>query len=159
MADIGSFKQYDTWVMTEPPIELPVAHINGVDLRRTPLEQTVGEPARRTADVETDPSPRINRACVQRRIELLPTSADKRLVPSGNLDGSIDRDQPGRFVDEHAVALDLSRQNDPYGGITTLNEALSRQHLVTSMLLGSHSYRHARRKGEKKELRISRTTD
>ena len=61
--DVASFEIDDSWVGTQPFVELTVADVERHDLSRTSLQQAVGEPAGRCADVErTQPATSTSKA-------------------------------------------------------------------------------------------------
>ena len=74
--------------------ELAAPDVDRVDASRPALEQDVGEPAGRRADVEAHAIRRVDPERVERRRELVPAPADVRLG-RGDLERRL-RDRPGR---------------------------------------------------------------
>jgi len=52
--EIGSIEHYNSRILLELPCELAVTDVDGVYFARAVAEQTVGEPACRCADVDSD---------------------------------------------------------------------------------------------------------
>ena len=58
-------------------IQLAPTDVERVDAARPTLQQTVGETAGRSADVEADPAGRIDREVVEGVLQLVATARDK----------------------------------------------------------------------------------
>ncbi len=70
----------DARIAAKLPIELAVADVERDDARRAALQQHVGEPARRSADVEGRASLDGNAERVERMRKLDPAAADVRMI-------------------------------------------------------------------------------
>ena len=54
VAGVGAFAYDDARVVAQPPVQLAVAHVHGVDAPGAGLQETIGKAARGSADVEGD---------------------------------------------------------------------------------------------------------
>ena len=86
MANVGLLVNVDSIVGSNLLVELIASDIDGDDAGRPPLQHTVGEPTRRRTDVDDTASSRIDTEVVERRIELLATSAHEPGAVAGDLD-------------------------------------------------------------------------
>ncbi len=88
-----------------------MTHVDGVDAGRPALEQAVGEPAGRRADVDGAAALDGDGEALERSIELLATATDERRRRPDEGDRLVRCHQAGRFVgrstrDEHGPGLD-----------------------------------------------------
>ena len=79
-------------------VQLAVADVHRVDVRRAPLEQTIGEAAGRRAGVDGAAALDDDGEAFERRLELLPAAADERRRRADQRDGLVGRNEAGRLV-------------------------------------------------------------
>ena len=108
VADIGLLVDVDSIVGSDLLVELITSDIDGDDTGRPPLQHTVGEPTRRRPDVDDTASGRIDAEVVERRIELLATSAHEPGAVAGDLDRLPRVDQAGRLGGRSTTDGDLA---------------------------------------------------
>src|ERR1017187_9901157 len=72
-------------------MELPVAHVDGIDPRGAAREEHVREPSRRRAEVETDPPLRLDREMGQTEIQLNAPARDPRMLRLSDRDFGVFR--------------------------------------------------------------------
>ena len=76
-ADVGLLERPDPRVAPESFVELPSADVDGDHRGRAPLEQAIGEPARRRPGIERHHAPHVDGEAVEGGVELLPAAADE----------------------------------------------------------------------------------
>ena len=79
-------------------VQLAVADVHRVDVRRAPLEQTIGEAAGRRAGVDGAAALDDDGEAFECRLELLPAAADERRRRADQRDGLVGRNEAGRLV-------------------------------------------------------------
>ena len=75
-AGVGALEHGHARIVAEPRVQLAVADVEGHDARGAALEQDVGEPAGRCADIEAVEPRRIDAGCFERVRELLAAARD-----------------------------------------------------------------------------------
>ena len=119
ITNVRALHHRDPLVLPERPRELAAADVDGGDVSRAAAQQTIGEPARRRADVDRDPPVDIETERVEPARELLAAARDVRVVVGReNHDGLFGRDLArgsgdGRASDEHATGIDRFRGAGP----------------------------------------------
>ncbi len=73
--DIGPLEHDHARILAQPPVEQPIADIDGVDARRAALEQHIGEPAGRGAHIDRDQPIRREAKAVERVGQLVAAAA------------------------------------------------------------------------------------
>jgi hypothetical protein len=91
MAQVESLLRDDARIAPELPRELICADIVGIDLRRTALEDAIGETSRRSARIEDDLARDVDGELIERLLELEP---GKIALICPGLDKSPDRASP-----------------------------------------------------------------
>ena len=98
VADVGALEHRHPWVDAEAGVELAVADVEGHDVGRAALQQAVGEPPGRRADVERPTAGDVDAEVVERGVELLAASTDEPWSRPGDGDPLAGRHQPRRLV-------------------------------------------------------------
>lgn len=93
-------------VLTEPPVELTASNIDGVDTRRAALQQHVGEPARRSADVEANTVVRVEVELIESIRQLDTASRDPRMGLTAHLDICVLGDRGPGLVEPLVIGKD-----------------------------------------------------
>ena len=86
VAGVRALHTHDARVAAEPPVELTVADVHGVDLFRAVLQHTVGEAAGGRADVGADAVRERDGKRRHRLFELQPAAADIWTRAAAHLD-------------------------------------------------------------------------
>ena len=74
---VGSFEENDAWIFAKRPVDDAVAGIDGIDLRRTALEEAIGEAARAAAQIGADQPGDGQGESVEGVIEFLTRAGDE----------------------------------------------------------------------------------
>ena len=107
MACVELFLDDDAGVVSEFPDQLVRSDIDSVDAQGTALEEAVREAAGGCADVDADPSGRVDLEGVERALEFQPAAADETgLVLDG--ERSIGRELGARLVEHPVAAADFA---------------------------------------------------
>lgn len=109
--DIGPFHQHNSWVLPEPPLELPIPHIDRIDAGCCPLQQTIGKTSGRTTDIQTDHPARIDPKLIQRSGQLFSAAPDIRRTRSSHLHQRLRQGRFCRLVDDDPVHTDQPGQD------------------------------------------------
>ena len=88
VAGIRALESDHPRVVTQAPIQLPVAHVNRVHSRSASLKQAVGEPTGRGPHIRHGPSPHIDAEPAEGGVKLL-AAATCELRPSFDRDGDV----------------------------------------------------------------------
>ena len=102
MVGVGPVDDRDPVVARDAVVELPPPHVDGVDLRRTALEQAVGEAAGGGPHVEAGEAVGIDAEVVERPFELESAAAHEAGRPV-EVDPGVGRDERPRLVDPLAA--------------------------------------------------------
>ncbi len=76
VAGIGLFQQPDPRILAKLEVHLTVAGVDGDDLRGAALEQAIGKPAGRSADIQTDLSRDGDIPVIEGALQLESAAAD-----------------------------------------------------------------------------------
>src|SRR5581483_10917660 len=76
VAGVLAFDDDDARILAQLPRQLIVTHINGPHTRRAVLQQTIGEAAGRSADIDADAVARIDMKLAERRFKLQAAATD-----------------------------------------------------------------------------------
>ncbi len=79
-------------------VQLAVADVDRVDVRRASLQQAVGEAAGRSAGIDGAAAVDGDGEAFEGRLELLSAAADERCRRADEGDGLVRRDEAGRLV-------------------------------------------------------------
>ncbi len=97
-ADVHPLEHHDPVVRPQAGVELPVAHVHGIDAQRTPLQQAVREAAGRGAGVEGAAALGHDVEAVQGGLELQAAPAHEGRGRAQQQHRLVRSDQPGRLV-------------------------------------------------------------
>ena len=108
---VDSFADDDAGVGPQPPVELAAADIERNHARRIALEQDVGEPAGRRADVQRPASGDDDGEHVERVGQLDAAAPDVGMIRGDELDLRLLADRGAGFRDDLSVDFDLAGKN------------------------------------------------
>ena len=77
-ARVCAFHDNNARIVAQPPVQLAVAHVDGIDLFCAVLQHTIRESARRSADVERNRPCKGDAELAHRLIQLQTAAAHKR---------------------------------------------------------------------------------
>jgi hypothetical protein len=89
---------HDPLVVADAGVELPVPHVDGPDLGRAVLQETVGEPAGGGTGVETAATGNVEAELLEGRLELGTAPADVPGRRAEHHDRLVGGDEPGGLV-------------------------------------------------------------
>ena len=129
LSRVDALHHDDARVVAKTPVELPLAHVDGIDADGAALQQHVGEPAGRRAEVEGDPSPGTETQVVERGRELFSAS---RGVPRTLVHGHVGLGfEEGRGAIRSLSAYsDLPREDHCLGPLAAGRKAALHQQLI-----------------------------
>jgi hypothetical protein len=77
VSGVHALDDVNTWVASQPDVELPSTHVQGDDPSRTALQQTIDEAAGRGPDIQGGPAHHVECESVEGRIEFVPAPRDE----------------------------------------------------------------------------------
>src|SRR5262245_4895160 len=132
---IDVFARFDPAVLPQFPIQLAMPDINRDDAGRASLQQTIGKPAGRCADVEADSVSRFDLEMVERSDQFQTATADKRRrLPDHQLD--VNRNHMSGLVQSLLTAEDLPRKNQRLRLCASVRQPTRHEQLVQALLVG-----------------------
>ena len=132
IAEVRALKIYDALVIPELPRELPVADVNGIDLRRAVLQKYVRKSTGRSTAVNAGLARRIDRKDLQRLVELESSAADERQRDSAHFDVGVRIDRHPRLVRTLPVNEHNAAHNGGFRPLTAFGEAEFKYALIQS---------------------------
>ncbi len=130
MARIGAFVDGDAPVRTELPGELTVADVDRVDPRRAAVEQHVGEPAGRGADVECHQPGWRKREAVEPVHELQSAARHPGVVLTLERQRRVGGEEVARLVDAPVAAPGETGEDQGGGAASALDQPAFDKELV-----------------------------
>src|SRR5262249_42830732 len=136
---VRSLEHEDARVGAQRVRELPVADVDRRDGSCAALEEAVGEPTGRGAEIEASLAARADPEGIERTRELHAAAGDVGVVFSTYPDRRVFREKRTGLVDPHLADVDLARQNERLrarsrGRELTRDEELIRSHLQAGLL-------------------------
>jgi hypothetical protein len=124
VAGIGLFPHEDARIVPQLQVQLRGSDVDGVHARGAMLEEAVGEPAGRGADVGAHGRAGVERGPgVQRRLEFPPAPAHEPVAERGDLEGGGDGESHAGLVENGGAVAHLSRPDDALCLLTRLGQA------------------------------------
>ena len=114
LGDIGSLKKRHTAVVAQFPVKLTITHINSDNMRRSALEQTIGEPSCGRPHIDATEPSRLKAKIVQSPGQL-ETTARNILPVLTNLDPGIRLNQAASLSLDSTINTDTRRQDQALG--------------------------------------------
>jgi len=105
-AGVQALMDDDARVLAQFPSELTMTDINGVNPARAALQQHVGKPAGRSADIQCGPTRYLDAKMIERMNELNAAARDPRVIAALDRQCNIDRDLVASLVDPPAAGID-----------------------------------------------------
>jgi hypothetical protein len=133
---IASFSQFDSWIITKPPIHLVVTNVDRDHLSGAVLQKAICESPRRRAHVETRQPLYLNRELAQGSFKFQAASAHKARL-SAFLDSQScgNREFFGGFIDTLIVDEYDSGHHQRLGFGTRVSQTLIDENLVDALAL------------------------
>ena len=132
MAGIVPVQYHHSRILLQAPIELTIAHIDGIHPMSAPLQKTVGKSTGGGPDIHGNHAAGIDPEGIQRGFELFSPPADIRLLLQ-KPDAGLVRDEPGRFVCKGIIHSDTTRQDQPPGLLPTIGQSTKNKGSVQSV--------------------------
>jgi hypothetical protein len=122
-ARVHALGDEDARVGAQAPIELPVADVERDDRACAALEQHVGEPARRRANVQRAAAAGKDAEGIERARELDAPAADVWMIRRGKRDALVGGDRRAGLRNDLTVDCDVSCENQRLGALARGGEA------------------------------------
>ena len=110
-ARVDPFDRDHARIGAQLPVQLSVAHVDGHDPRGAALQERVGKPPGRGADVEAEASGDVDAEGVERRRELDSAARDVGMLAAGEHDVGVRPDERAGLAHHLAVHTDLTGQD------------------------------------------------
>ena len=107
---VGALEHGDARVLAQPPVQLPVADVDGDHARGAALQQAVDEAAGGAAQVDRVLAGHVDVQARERRVELVAAARDVAAARGGGERGAV-VDLRAGLVDDAAVHGDLPRED------------------------------------------------
>ena len=136
MARVELFLDDDAGIVAEFPDQLIRPDIDGVDAQGTALEEAVREAAGGCADVDADPTGRVNLEGVERALEFQPAAANETGLVL-DCERSIGCELGAGLVEHPIAAADFAGQDEAFGLFAGVAEAAEDEELVKAVFFHS----------------------
>lgn len=145
MANIDPVHNHDPRVKAQFPRELSIAHVDGIDPRRTALEQTVGKPSGRGAHVRANEVSRVYLECVESAFQFQAAAAHV-LERSANDYLGILRHRSTHLADDLTIDLHVAGENEGLGPRSRLGQLSLNQQRIQPLFRHSQKINGTRKK-------------